>query len=155
MSNSTIAGIVFWLGLIGFFVLIRPGARIHRVSCDSLKRKHRILIFAAAINERFHSLRIRSGNISDSCKTCTAFDSHRFEEFLCNGAGSDPCRCFARGRASAAAVVSKAVFGVNIKDVVVQLPKSGGSAAGSASKGASKADTAREEQFEEIDDVPW
>ena len=51
--------------------------------------------------------------------------------------------------------VWKAVFGVNIKDVVVQLPKSGGSAAGSASKGASKADTAREEQFEEIDDVPW
>ncbi len=49
MSNSTIAGIVFWLGLIGFFALIRPGARIHRVLCDGLKRKHRILICAAAL----------------------------------------------------------------------------------------------------------
>lgn len=51
--------------------------------------------------------------------------------------------------------VWKAVFGVNIKDVVVQLPKSGGNGAGSAPKAAAKEAAAREEQFEEIDDVPW
>ena len=51
--------------------------------------------------------------------------------------------------------VWKAVFSVYIKDVVVHLPKSGGNAAGSASKTASKTTADPEEQFEEIDDVPW
>ncbi|MBQ6517783.1 MAG: hypothetical protein IJI14_03630 [Anaerolineaceae bacterium] len=47
------------------------------------------------------------------------------------------------------------MFGVNIKDIVVQLPKSGGSAAGASSKPSSKTGTPQEEQFSEIDDVPW
>ncbi len=51
--------------------------------------------------------------------------------------------------------VWKAVFSVNIKDVVVQLPKSGGNAAGATPKTSSKAAAAQEEQFAEIDDVPW
>ena len=51
--------------------------------------------------------------------------------------------------------VWKSVFGVNIKDIVVQLPKSAGSAAGASSKPTSKTGTPQEEQFSEIDDVPW
>ena len=51
--------------------------------------------------------------------------------------------------------VWKAVFSVNIKDIVVQLPKSGGSTAGASSKPSSKTGTPQEEPFSEIDDVPW
>ena len=51
--------------------------------------------------------------------------------------------------------VWKAVFSVNIKDVVVQLPKTSDNTAGSSSKSSSKPGTPQEEQFAEIDDVPW
>ena len=51
--------------------------------------------------------------------------------------------------------VWKAVFSVNIKDIVIHFPKSGCNAAGSSAKPSSKNDTPQEEQFADIDDVPW
>ena len=46
MSGTVIAGILFWLFLIGFLVLVRPGAKIHQICCSHLKKKHFFLILA-------------------------------------------------------------------------------------------------------------
>ena len=46
MTGSVIVGILFWLGLLSFLILVRPGSKIHRICCSRLTRKHFLLIFA-------------------------------------------------------------------------------------------------------------
>lgn len=47
MSGSVTAGILFWLCLIAFLILVRPGAKIHQTRCDNLKKKHFLLTLLA------------------------------------------------------------------------------------------------------------
>lgn len=49
MSESVIAGILFWLGLFALLVLLRPGSIIHQTSCDNLKKGHFVLILAVLV----------------------------------------------------------------------------------------------------------
>ena len=47
MSGSVTAGILFWLCLIAFLILVRPGAKVHQTRCDNLKKKHFLLTLLA------------------------------------------------------------------------------------------------------------
>ncbi len=49
MHRFAIAGILFWTGLAGLLILVRPGSGIHETKCDQLESKHYLLVFAVII----------------------------------------------------------------------------------------------------------